>query len=450
MKSAQLWSALLLNSLPLLLLFLLPFNIPLSVFAAKYAKYGSLNPYLIAVAFGFSAYLWIDWWIRFQHFFSKDAHLKIWMIFALLISFLIRIVFFPFESDDYCNALSMWFDFIQKNGGFQALSKGNFSDYNVLYLYIIALLTYLPFRDLYAIKLVSVLFDYASAYVVYKIVRLFFQNSSLRPVIAGIAILFCPTVLLNGALWAQCDMMYVFFLLWATYFFIKQPSSGSQIVFFFTWAFLFKLQAVFFALPLLYGYCLGFIRKRHLSIFAGLWFLTCLPAWLLGRSWIDMALIYIRQIGRSHPLSLNAPSIYQIVSHAPTTMFKYAGILLVIFIILSMILYFLAYRPRLTPQERFVLVMLSLGWIPYLLPQMHERYFFGVDVLSVIYIFLFPTYWYRGTLLIFCSFMSYQPYLFQTTPVPLLVLSLLYGYTLITISIQWFQSIHFKGVESQS
>ena len=65
----------------------------------------------------------------------------------------LRLSLFAFESGDYRRFLSPWYDFIVSNGGFSALEY-DFSNYSPLYLYLLALATYLPLPKLYAIKLV--------------------------------------------------------------------------------------------------------------------------------------------------------------------------------------------------------------------------------------------------------------------------------------------------------
>lgn len=78
---------------------------------------------------------------------------------------------------------------------------------------------------------------------------------------AGIAVLFLPTVVMNGAMWAQCDMMYVTFLLLCTLFFYKEKYVIS-----FIWlgvAFSLKLQAVFLCPALLILYV---VRKKFSAL----------------------------------------------------------------------------------------------------------------------------------------------------------------------------------------
>lgn len=47
--------------------------------------------------------------------------------------------------------------------------------------------------------------------------------------------------------------------------------------------------------------------------------------------------------------------------------------------------------------------------IPFLLPEMHERYFYLADVVSIIYAFYFPRYFYIAVIIQLCSLLSYAP-----------------------------------------
>ncbi len=49
--------------------------------------------------------------------------------------------------------------------------------------------------------------------------------------------------------------------------------------------------------------------------------------------------------------------------------------------------------------------------IPFLLPEMHERYFYLADVLSILYAFYFPRYFFVAVIMQACSLLSYAPYL---------------------------------------
>jgi Gpi18-like mannosyltransferase len=52
--------------------------------------------------------------------------------------------------------------------------------------------------------------------------------------------------------------------------------------------------------------------------------------------------------------------------------------------------------------------------IPFFLPEMHERYFYLADVISIIYAFYFPRYFFVAIIMQLCSLLSYVSYFLQT------------------------------------
>lgn len=71
--------------------------------------------------------------------------------------------------------------------------------------------------------------------------------------------------------------------------------------------------------------------------------------------------------------------------------------------------------------------------MPYLLPKMHERYFFAADVITIVYGFYFPRYFYIPISVGLISFFSYFPFLFGGALLPLPVLAI--GMTLVLIAV---------------
>jgi Gpi18-like mannosyltransferase len=61
--------------------------------------------------------------------------------------------------------------------------------------------------------------------------------------------------------------------------------------------------------------------------------------------------------------------------------------------------------------------------IPFLLPEMHERYFYLADVVSIIFAFYFPRYFYIAVVIQLCSLLSYAPYFLNTQVVNLAYLA---------------------------
>ena len=136
---------------------------------------------------------------------------------ALLIALalFIRLTYFDRENTDYQWFLKVWVDFYRTHGGFLGLSE-SIGNYNIPYLYFLALFSLSSIRDLYLIKLLSIFFDIVLAYTGLLLVRRC-GGSHLRAAICFFVILFLPTVLLNSACWGQCDSIYVSFALLILY-----------------------------------------------------------------------------------------------------------------------------------------------------------------------------------------------------------------------------------------
>jgi len=67
--------------------------------------------------------------------------------------------------------------------------------------------------------------------------------------------------------------------------------------------------------------------------------------------------------------------------------------------------------------------LLPVVLMPYLLPAMHERYFFPADVLGLAYALGTGRGWLVAGLIQVASFFTYLPYLFEWEPVPRPVLA---------------------------
>jgi Gpi18-like mannosyltransferase len=423
--------------IPLLLCLLLPFDISLGVFYHTLYKYGSINPYLFVFSIGATAALFFDFYIKNEALQQKIGK-YLWLSVLLVASLIIRLLLFDFQSGDYQNALSVWFEAIKAKGGFAALADGDISDYNALYLYITAFLTYLPLYSLYSIKISSIVFDYIGALAVYRIARLH-SNSQWKPIIIVAVFLFYPTILFNSALWAQCDMAHGSFLLWTLYFILRYIAAQTQasekelslwivkIMVAFSIALMFKLQSVFVLFPFLLLYVRQIITPKYLLIIPAVWIATLLPNWLIGRDLADLLLIYARQVVRYPSLTLNAPSVYQLLPSAPFEIFNRVGIFFTLCASVAMGVYFIHHKTDVTAKNMVHLAFLSNLFIPFFLPKMHERYFFGADVFVVVYVLYFPHRWFVLPLVGVCTTLSYLPFLFGVEDIPFRLLTVVVG-----------------------
>ena len=65
------------------------------------------------------------------------------------------------------------------------------------------------------------------------------------------------------------------------------------------------------------------------------------------------------------------------------------------------------------------LCLISVMLMPFVLPKMHERFFYPADVLSIVLVFYRPRLFLVPLAMITISFFSYQPFLFGAEPVPI-------------------------------
>jgi Gpi18-like mannosyltransferase len=288
---------------------------------------------------------------------------------------------FSYVPPDFGYFLHPWWNFIVEHGGFHALAYG-FSNYNPPYLYFMAFLAGLSSEPLQAIKALSVFFDIVLACVVTLIaVRL--SGSWSRACFTGVAVLLVPTVFLNSALLAQCDVIYTVFIMAGIAAAVAHRSAWSAGMF--GVAIAFKLQAIFL-FPLLFVRVLRGDASWRSLVAAPVAFVLCdVPAWLLGRPLGELASVYLKQADELKALNLNAPSVYAVfpvgVEHAEI---RRAGTLWALALCIALVT-FLSRSAGTLESWRLVQVATIIAIVvPFTLPSMHERYFYCADVLSVL------------------------------------------------------------------
>jgi Gpi18-like mannosyltransferase len=346
------------------------------------------------------------------------------IIGIVLLALMVRKYLLPIHSPDYNVYLSPWYDFIKNHGGIQAL-KYNFSNYNEPYLYLLVIATHLPLLKITAIKSISIVFDLLLALFVYLIVKIKY-NSAYLPILAALILLFLPTIFINSALWAQSDSIYTAFSLGGLYFLCCKKPFWSCI--FFGLAFAFKLQAIFLFPLLFILWIIGEARLRYFLLIPFVYVLAIIPAYLVGRNFVDMLMLYFSQAGiPSRTLSLDAPNLFLLIPVSPPQLmpWKHAGVMLALGVVLILSFIVLISKRKMTNEIILKLALVFALVVPFLLPEIHDRYFYLADVLSLIYAFYFPKYFYVPIVVQLCSLESYIPFLMQATVINLAYLSVL-------------------------
>ncbi len=342
----------------------------------------------------------------------------------------LRFVFVQQVSGDYRSFLSPWYDQLAQTG-FAGLS-GDFSNYNPPYLYLILLATHLPLPKIVAIKVISMVFDLALAGFAALIVRERFPRPFF-PLLCFALVLFAPTVLVNSSWWGQCDSIYTAFCLGSLYFLLRNKPWWAAI--FFGVALSFKLQAVFFLPVLVIVLVVNRQRLHALLAVPATFVLMLVPAVLAGRDWSSLLMIYPNQIstggtgggggggfgrsGADSSLTQNAPTFYQWLGSAASTTWKYVGLLAAALVVVGAAVTTLLRRRSLNTPEIIVLATTMVLCVPFFLPQMHERYFYLADVLTIVMAFYVRRYWIVTAVVSACSLLSYAPFLWNRTFVAL-------------------------------
>ena len=334
-----------------------------------------------------------------------------WVVSLLLtaLAFTLRALVFDYETLDYRDFLHPWCEFFRANGGFRALARpvGN---YNIPYLYFLALFSYLPIRDLYLIKLLSVFFDVLLAWGCAMLLGRV-TGSRARRLACYFTVLLLPTVFFNGAVWGQCDGIYVALAVLAIWLALEDRPVASMLCI--TLSFGFKLQAVF-VMPIFAVFLMqGRMSWKHLLIFPAAYVLLVLPAVLLGRPFLDTITLYFSQTGSiGSGLNYNSPSIFavfwQIKDPEPASSIAIAAAFLYMINLLAVAW---VNRRRLSDRSVIALSLLFAIGIPFLLPHMHDRYFYAADILSVVLAYAIPMLCLAAPLTQFASLLGYHAYL---------------------------------------
>lgn len=362
-------------------------------------------------------------------------------IFLLIItgvSLLFRISFRNYESHDYADFLLPWFNQLKENGGLQALNL-DIGDYNVPYLTVIALLTYLPFNPMHLIKAFSILFDYVLAFGSYLLVNEFEGKRSIKGLIAYATVILMPTVIANSSAWSQCDSVYVAFLILSLYFLMKEKNTPSFILF--GIAFGFKLQAVFL-LPL---FIFIYFSKKNFSV---LTFIACMiipnmiiaiPSIIAGKSPLTFITTYLGQMSYYDSLTLNMANLYLLVSWSA----EISNLIIGVFILgMALVLLYIIYS-KIRPDNKTIitLALWCVMWAVFLLPHMHERYLFLGDILSLIWVAVHKKKYYIFGCVELISFICYGPFLFDHVNLNFQYVSMLYLFLLIDFTIEMIKQL---------
>lgn len=291
---------------------------------------------------------------------------------------LARLSFVDRSSGDYDIYLASWMEKLAA-GSFAEGMRADIGEYNVLYQYILFALTRLPVPPLYAVKAVSFVGDALLAGAVARL-----AGREGRPSLAAFgAALLLPSFVLNAGMFAQCDSLYASCALWGLALALEGRHARGAACF--ALALAFKLQAVFL-LPI--AVVLWADRRFSLSdalVFLGTLAAVMLPAILGGKSPARIVGIYTAQTGLYTGLNYGAANLFGMMNTQGLDVYAYGNFAMALALGACVLIVALGVRRAGTlDADAYVRMafLMTLG-VVFLLPRMHERYFYLAEALCV-------------------------------------------------------------------
>ena len=332
----------------------------------------------------------------------KFLHKHGWILIiavGIILSTIGKAFAFYYRSGDFNSFLIHWMNRYKELGFIKALTNHYteivdgvsqsklISDYTPFYYNILIILSqFVPEAGyVYAIKIVDILFELSLGAGFFFISYHVRKNFNIAAIV-GVIALVIPAVIINGAIWGQCDIIYVSFVVWSFYFLLKEKGWVSVLMF--SIAFAIKLQAIFF-LPFLFLMLLKRkVRLYQFLIIPVVYFIFMLPNLIAGAGFGYLVTIYGNQTGSYTRLTLSAPSIYSYLPGSDTLgeLLTIPGIVLCLVSTMCYVFYYFKKDIDFSAKNMITLALFSTLVTTFLLPRMHERYFILADILAVLYV----------------------------------------------------------------
>ena len=317
-----------------------------------------------------------------------------------------RVALLPFESGDFTQYLLQWFKELGSLSVKDALSTP-IGNYNLPYIYYLTILSRFNVESLVHIKAFSCFFDVIMAYAVMRLVMTEVEDKRLQ-LAAYIIVLLSPTVMIDSAMWAQCDSVYTALCIISAFAAVK--GRGRLCAISWTAAFCFKLQAVFILPALAAALFMGKVKPKHLLWIPAVYFVSILPALIAGRSLADCLNIYTNQVGYYKGLFFNAPTVWRFFGDAQIPALTNMSVYPALGALILFTLYAISAVKSMDDKKLISLFFISALLAAFLLPRMHERYFYMAEVLSIAYFMCNRRKWYVPAVLTAASLSSYMEY----------------------------------------
>ena len=361
---------------------------------------------------------------------------KIALFVLLVLAVLIRVKLIPETtlSPDYESYYLPWVEAYREYGFFGGLSK-DIGDYYVPYNVMYAICSLFPCEPNIPIAVFSMIAEFVSVIFIRKILLVILdergvaeEKAKLQASFGAVLTLFLPFVIWNGALWKQCDAIYVVFLIISLYYLLKDNYRLAFV--FLAIAFGFKLQAIFFVPLFLVLY---FARKKY-SILEFFWIpvmylILGLPCVLCRRGLKATYLAYLFQTQEvsteGYGLVSYYPNFYNFGLDKFEELLTLPAVIMAVVVLGVLAVYILRHADYLEKKENILYFGIFMAWTCCMfLPGMHERYDYAIVLLmSAMCIVVWRKKLWIAALMNVNSALVYIMVLFKENTVPITVIS---------------------------
>ncbi|MVT74573.1 hypothetical protein GPL20_16270 [Bradyrhizobium cajani] len=308
------------------------------------------------------------------------------MLVCGLVGFALRYLAREHTNDDAFQFLIPWYTFARDHG-VGALGEA-FTNYTPFYSYLLLIAARFDWlgQPLSLVKAISVVFEFGCAAVVAQMVWRA-TKMPLRASMAFCAVWLAPTVIFNGAMWGQSDSIWTFFTLVSVALFMRDRNGILP----FAVAFSVKAQSIFLG-----PFVLGMILRRRIHVawlaaIPAVYLVLAIPVLVAGRSLGSVSSVYMDQVNTFDRLFISAANIWIFAAGTPYAIGVAVGVALATASGLALSI-FIARSKRTGPEFILLVACVSLMLMPYLLPKMHERYFYAFELASIALSCINPRY----------------------------------------------------------
>ena len=179
--------------------------------------------------------------------------------------------------------------------------------------------------------------------------------------------------------------------------------------------------------------------------------MSALPAWMMGRNFKELMMVYFEQTNTYPWGTLEYPNIYALLGEAMPDMrhadeVSGAGTFMALILLGCIAYYVYTKQIKLTKELMVTLALFTVAVTVYCLPHMHDRYGFLIDLLAIIYGMLRVK-----KLPVACGFMvisvlTFMPYLIAVHIVPLQYVSIALLGLIVYVGVDFYKQIQENTV----